>query len=276
MINKFAAAVEQAAAQTNMAEAQKGGGDYQPPAAGLVRLRFVGYIELGKHDKEFKGVVSQKPFAQFLFEASGPKHPPREFDGVKTPIMFSERMVKSQSEKAAFFKLFRRMAAGTSAKHFAELLGREYIATVVHNTVGEGADAKTYANLKDADGVWTIREPFIDNVDPETGEATRTQIKVDEPTVPLRCFLWDYADKDQWDSLFIDGEWEAKTDDKGKVTQEARSKNVYQNAIRSAHDFVGSPWQQVLAAGGEADIPDPETPAANAGDASADPLEGAG
>jgi hypothetical protein len=276
VINKFAAAVEAAASQTNMAEAQKGGGDYTPPAEGLVRLRFVGYIEIGKHDKEFKGVTSQKPFVQFLFEASGPKHPPREFDGVKTPIMFSERMVKSQSDKAAFFKLFRRMSAGTQAKHFAELLGRDYIATVVHNTVGEGADAKTYANLKDKDGVWTIREPFVDNVDAESGEATRIQIKVDEPTTPLRCFLWDYPDQEQWDSLFIDGQWDAKTDEKGKVTQEARSKNVYQNAIRSAHDFIGSPWQLVLSAGGEADIPDVDTASSTAGDASSDPLEGAG
>lgn len=275
MINKFAAAIEQAAEQTNMAEAVKGGGDYVPPAEGLVRLRFVGYIELGKHDKEYKGVVSQKPFVQFLFEASGPKHPPREFEGTKTPIMFSERMVKSQSEKAKFFKLFRRMSVGTQAKHFAELLGREYIATVVHNTVGEGADAKTYANLVDKDGVWTIREPFVDNTDPESGEVTRTKIKVDEPTTPLRCFMWDYADKDQWDSLFIDGQWDAKTDEKGKVTQEARSKNVYQNAIKSAHDFVGSPWQLVLSAGGEADIPDTDTPSSS-GDASSDPLEGAG
>lgn len=276
MINKFAAAVEQAASQTNMAEAQKGGVDYVPPAAGLVRLRFVGYIELGKHDKEYNKVVSQKPFVQLLFEASGPKHPPREFDGVKTPIMFSERMVKSQSEKAAFFKLFRRMSTGTTAKHFAELLGREYIATVVHNTVGEGADAKTYANLKDADGVWTIREPFIDNVDAESGEATRVQIKVDEPTVPLRCFLWDYPDQEQWDSLFIDGQWDAKTDDKGKETSPARSKNVYQNAIKSAHDFIGSPWQEVLSAGGEADIPDVGSADSTAGNAASDPLEGAG
>lgn len=273
-INPFASAIQEAAEQTDMNEAQSGGGEYTPPAEGLVRLRFVGYIELGKHDKEYKGVKSQKDFAQLLFEASGPKHPPRE-DG--TPIMFSQRMTKSQSDKAAFFKLFRRMNPSGSAKHMAELLGNAYIATVIHNTVGEGDDKRTYANLKDGDGVWTIREPFIDNVDPVSGEATRINVPVAEPTQPIRCFLWDYATKDMWDSLFIDGQWDAKTDEKtGKVIQEAKSKNVYQNAIRSAHNWQGSKMQEMLFAGGEADIPDAEKPAGNAGDASADPLEGAG
>lgn len=271
-VNPFADAIAEAAQQTNMNEAQSGG-DYTPPAAGLVRLRFVGYIELGKHDKEYQGKTSQKEFVQLLFEASGPKHPPRE-DG--TPIMFSLRMVKSQSDKAGFFKLFRRMNPSGSAKHMAELLGNAYIGTVVHNVV-EGDQKKTYVNLKDADGMWTIREPFIDNTDPETGEVTRTQLQVAEPTTPIRCFLWQYATKEMWDSLFIDGQWDAKTDDKGKVIQEAKSKNVYQNAIRSAHDWYGSPMQEMLFAGGEADIPNAEKPrAAGSGDASADPLEGAG
>lgn len=274
IVNPFATAIEQAAAVTNMNEAQAGGGDYTPPAEGLVRLRFVGYIELGKHDKEYQGKVSQKDYVQLLFEASGPKHQPSE-NGV--PIMFSERMVKSQSDKAAFFKLFRRMADGTQAKHFAELLGREYLATVVHNVVGEGTDKKTYANLKDKDGVWTIRAPFIDNIDPESGEATRTQVKVAEPTTPIRCFIWDSPAqlKEMWDSLFVDGQWDARVDDKGVETSPSKSKNVYQAQIKKAHNWVGSPIQEILNAGGEADIPDPETPG-TAGDASADPLEGAG
>lgn len=272
-VNPFLSAIQEAAEQTNMNEAQTGGGDYTPPAEGLVRLRLVGYIELGKHDKEYQGKTSQKDYVQLLFEASGPKHPPRE-DG--TPIMFSERMVKSQSDKAAFFKLFRRMNPSGSAKHMAELLGKPFIATVIHNVTGEGDQKRTYANLKDSDGVWTIREPFIDNIDPETGESTRTQLNVAEPTVPIRCFLWDYATEDMWKSLFVDGQWDARTDANGKVTQEARSKNVYQNAIKSAHDWQGSKMQELLFAGGEADIPDAEKPGAASDGAAGDPLEAAG
>ena len=56
-VNPFANAIAEAAQQTDMNEAQSGG-DYTPPAAGLVRLRFVGYIELGKHDKEYQGTFS--------------------------------------------------------------------------------------------------------------------------------------------------------------------------------------------------------------------------
>lgn len=273
MTNPFANAIAEAASQTNMNEATTGGGEFTPPAEGLVRLRFVGYIELGKHDKVWQGKTSQAEYVQLLFEASGPKHPPRE-DG--SPIMFSQRMVKSTSEKAGFYKLFRRMNPTGKATHIAELLGRAFLATVVHKVVGEGKDKRTYANLKDAEGVWTVREPFIDNVDPETGDVTRTEISVAEPTTPIRCFLWDYATEAMWKSLFVDGEWEARTDESGKVVQEARSKNIYQNAIRAAHNWAGSPMQEMLEAGGEPDVPDAEKPAGEAGDASADPLEGAG
>lgn len=272
-VNPFANAIQEAASQTDMNEAQKGGGDFVPPAEGLVRLRFVGYIELGKHDKEYKGKISQKEYVNLLFEASGPKHPPYE-DG--TPIMFSARMVKSQSEKAGFFKLFRRMNPTGTAKHIAELLGNAYIATVVHNTTGEGDQKRTYANLTDKEGVWTIREPFIDNIDAETGEATRVMIKIDEPKTPIRCFLWDYATKDMWDSIFIDGMYDELKDDNGKVIREAKSKNRFQNQIKAAHNWVGSPMQEMLFAGGEADVPDAEKPEGGQGAASDDPLEAAG
>lgn len=275
MTNPFANAINEAAAQTNMNEASKGG-EFTPPAEGLVRLRLVGYIELGKHDKEFKGQKKQVDLVQVVFEASGPKHPPRE-DG--SPILFSERLTKSTSEKAKFFKLFRRMNPTGSATHMAQLLGKAFIATVHHNTSGEGDNKRTYANLTDAEGVWTIKEPFIDNVNPESGDVTRMAIQVDEPKTPIRCFLWDYANKEQWDSLFIDGMWEAKTDDNGKELYPAKSKNVYQNTIKAAHNWQGSPMQEILFAGGEADVPNAETPDRSpdaAGSASDDPLEGAG
>lgn len=272
MSNPFLNAIEEAASQTNMNEAQTGG-EFTPPAEGLVRLRFVGYIELGKHEKDYKGKKSQVDKVQLLFEASGPKHPPRE-DG--SPIMFSQRLTLSTSEKAMFYKLFKRMNPTGSATHMAQLLGNSYLATVVHNTSGEGDQKKTYANLRDAEGVWTIREPFLDNTDPESGEVTRTKINVAEPVTPLRCFMWQYADKAQWDSIFIDGTYEERKDDKGNVTQEARSKNVYQETIKSAHNWVGSKMQEILFAGGEADLPDVSKVEGSAGAASDDPLEGAG
>lgn len=271
MANPFTKAIEEAASQTNMNEASKGGGDYTPPAAGLVRLRFVGYIELGKHDHVFQGKTSQREFVKLIFEASGPKHPPRE-DG--TPIMFTLTLNLSTNEKAAFYKLFKRMSAGKKVTHMAELLGEAYIGTVIHNVVKDdnGGKDRTFANLKDAEGVWTIREPFIDVPDAETGEVERKVVQVADPITPLRCFLWDYADKPMWDSLFIDGQWDEVRDDNGVVKQAARTKNVHQEYIKQAHNWVGSKMQEMLFAGGEADIPD----TASAGTASDDPLEGAG
>lgn len=273
-VNPFANAIKQAAEQTDMNESQSLG-EWTPPAEGLVRLRFVGYIEIGKHDKEYNKQVKQVDYAILLFEASGPKHP-RSDAGV--PIMFTVRVTKSLNEKAGFYKLFKRMNPQGTATHFAELLGNPYLGTVVHNVVGEGENKRTYANLKDNEGVWTIREPYIDVPDPETGDVERRMVSVDEPVTPLRCFLWDYADKTQWDSLFIDGMTEERKDEKtGKVISEARTKNIYQEQIKKAHNWQGSIMQEILFAGGEADIPDAEKP--SKGDdsgASGDPLEAAG
>ena len=44
-----------AASQANANEAKQGGGDYTPPPKGLARLRFTGYVELGKHTKKVTG-----------------------------------------------------------------------------------------------------------------------------------------------------------------------------------------------------------------------------
>ncbi len=78
------AAIAAAAQQTNMNEAQKGGGgSYEPPAAGLARLRLVGYIETGKeHDERYS---KTKDKVRLIFELSGPKHKPKEVEEVPAP-----------------------------------------------------------------------------------------------------------------------------------------------------------------------------------------------
>lgn len=80
------AAIAAAAAQTDMTKAQKGGegGGYTPPAEGLCRLRFVGYIECGKHHDEKYNKTRER--VKLIFELSGPKHAPKELeDGTKLP-----------------------------------------------------------------------------------------------------------------------------------------------------------------------------------------------
>jgi hypothetical protein len=280
------AAVERAAAEgPNMTEAV-GGGDFPdraPAAEGLVRLRLIGYIEIGDHAKEFKGEKKTKPFVKLQFELSGPKHPPLEFEGRKSPQIITLTETLSLNEKANFFKLFKRLNYQGKHTHFAQMLGEDFLGTVHHNVVGEGADKKTYANLRD-DAGYTIRPPFIDVYDEATDTTSQRRIPVDKPLSPLRCFLWNFADKPMWDSLFIDGSYEDKKDKDGKVIRAGTSKNYWQNLIRSALNFKGSPAAEILFAGGEPDLPESETPerdplAVQAGieakaGAAADPLAG--
>lgn len=264
-LSKFQKAIEEAAEQNDFTEAQAGF-EFKALPEGPCRLRFVGYIETGRHEKEFKGEKKEKEYARFIFEVSGPKIEARE-DG--SPNYLSFEIIKSLSDRATFYKLFRRMNGSGTAKIFAELLGKAYRGVIRHNVVGEGSNARTYVNLTDADGVYTIAEPYYD--DPETGE--RKLLAVDDVKGPIRCFLWDYADKDQWDSIFIDGEYEARPAEDGKAALPARSKNIYQERIKSALNWIGSPMQELLLGDldiGEAQKPDRSDEAADG--AAGDPL----
>jgi hypothetical protein len=252
------AAIAQAAAEgPNMNEAQAGGGgDYDPPAQGMTRLRFISYIEVGVHMDGPQGKEKKKDLAILQFELSGPKHPPKVLDdGRKIPHIIRIDLPVYLNEKANFYKLFKRMNHTGDATHIAQLLGREYLGTVVHVTKGEGDSKKVYANLRDESG-FTIRPPFVE--DPETGESRR--IAVDEAITPLTCFLWNYATKEMWDALYIDGKWDDKKDDSGKVVREGVSKNKWQNRIRAALNWQDSPMAQLLFAGVEPDLPASEQP----------------
>lgn len=208
----------------NMTEATEGG-DYVPPAAGPCRLRLIAYVEVGKHTSDFKGEVKQADKVQLVFELSGPKHAPQDMDGEKVPyrITIYENAGKNYgplNEKANLYKLFKAMNYDGSATHFAQLLGKEYLGTVVHSEKG----GKVYASLRGDNG-YTVRPPIFE--DPETGETRR--IAVAEPLSPLRLFLWNMADLEQWSSLFI-------TEDR----------NPFQKMIRQADNFAGSPIQVCL------------------------------
>lgn len=271
-IENIQGAIKEAAAQTDMNEAQGGGGgERRIPAEGLTRLRFISYIELGiHHDEKYS---KDKNEVVLQFELSGPKHEPFEINGKKVPFIITIRENLSLNEKANFFKLFRRMNHTGEYTHMAQMLGKEFLGTVVNVERGEGPNKRTYSNLRD-DGGYTIRPPFVE--DPETGESKR--IEVQPALTPLRCFLFDYADKEQWDSIFIDGRWDDKTDDEGKVIREGRSKNIYQNTIREAKNFAGSPIADILLSdGAQLDVGEAEKPERKEGaseGAPADPLEG--
>ncbi len=253
--DKFKNAVSEMAEHEDHTEVQQGVSS-EPYPAGPVKLRFVEYIELGKHEKTWQGKTKLVEKCILGFEISSAKIPARE-DG--SPNMIRITLNKSLSDKSAYYKLFRRMNEDHDVKVFPQLLGNPYRGTIIHNVKGEGADKKVYANLNDPDGVYTIASPSY--IDAETEE--RRVISVPEPTAECRCFVWNYPDKEQWDSLFIDGEWEAR---EGKPAQ---SKNIWQNRIKEAKNWTGSPMQELLF--GTLDVGDVEKPTKS--QAAADPLD---
>lgn len=242
------AAVQQAAAKgPNMNEAQKGGSvAYVPPAEGVCRLRLVGYIEGGRQVHEFQGVTSYKDKVKLIFELSGPKHQPRVLDdGTVIPHRLTVEETLSLSEKANFYKLFRAMNYDGEARHMAQLLGREFLGTIVHYTTKKG---NTVARLKGQNG-YTVRSPYYE--DPITGD--KHHVVADPAVSELRCFLWEFPSKEMWDSLYIEGEYEERKDDKGNVIMPARSKNTLQEWIMSAQNWKGSPMEDILQ--GDIDMP---------------------
>lgn len=234
----YAAAVAAAAKQTDMNKATKGGEGYQPPAKGLARLRFVGYIECGKQKDEWQGQVKIKEKVKLIFELSGPKHAPKEIDGNKIPHRITIEENLSLNEKAWFYKIFKAMNYNGEATHIAQLLGQEFLGEVIHKTSKRG---KTYATLK-GDAGYTIRAPYVE--DPETGETRK--VPAGPQLSEIRCFLWDYASKEMWDSVYIDGQYDEEKNEAGEVVRPARSKNVFQEQIRAAVNFEGSPIAEIL------------------------------
>lgn len=283
--NAINAAISAAAQQVDMTKATSGGGgDYQPPAAGPCRLRLVGYIELGKQTEQFQGKDRVRDMVAMTFELSGKNHPPREIDGKQYPILMDVTLPLSLNEKANFFKLFQRLNHSQKYTHMAELLGQSMIGEVIHREYEVNGQKRIAAELKSKGDGFTIKPPYV--LDPNTDEMVR--VEAGTQLSPTRCFLWDYADLEQWGSLFIEGEYEERKDKDGKVIAPAKSKNKYQLRIRSAVNFDSSPIALLLKTNGiKLDLPAPgsmddddapttddaETPAGDAlaGTASAQP-----
>ena len=257
-----------------------GGGDYTPPAEGPCRLRLVGYVEVGKHERKIKGVPKVENQVLLVFELSGKNHEPRDVNGEKVPYRITVKLNLSLNEKATFFKLFQRMNYAGDASHMVQLLGRPFLGTVYHRK-WKGTDGKerVEAELSNKADGFSIRPPRRQNEDDEW-----VPVEVAPALSELRAFIWQLADEEQWASLFIDGEYPARTDDKGEVVAKAKSKNVFQNTIRSAMNFEGSPIAAVLAGKGigkldlpdvdTEDGPDEEPQQGPVSDAGADPLAG--
>lgn len=225
--------------------------EYKIPDAGATVARFIGYVEVGTHPEFYQGKEKEHPaaYAKLIFELLGPKHVRTDDNGVKSGTLYYEDVTIKTDEKAAFRKLFMKMRGGRdSIKHMAQMLGEGFVVKVVHNTVGEGDKKKTYANIKH-DGEWLVFPPIKE--DPLSGEVE--EIKVPPMISAPRLFLFASPTKEQWDSIFIDGEYERKNQD---GTTSTHSKNFIQRRIMDAKNFEGSAVEEMLSGLGELDLTD--------------------
>lgn len=231
------------------------------PKEGACLLRLFGYIELGRFESRTAG---HKPAFKCmnLFEISSKKHLIENAEGKKVPQKFTLRMNKGKTAKSGFKKVFNQMnkACGGGMQHMFQMFGMPFMGKIYHNTVGEGDNKVTYANL-DNEGAYSFEAPVMEDPLSEDGELK--QIPVMELYHEKIGFLWEpdpehISDEEyveMWDSLFIEGEHEPDKD--GKV----KSKNWIQETIKENIEWNGSRLQGLVEE--DLDISDFETTPAN-------------
>lgn len=239
-----------AAAGADQTKAQAGGGNYEPPAAGPGLARFVGYVECGKQKGTFKGAPVIKEKVMLIFELVGKRHATGEDD---QPHRVTITESYSLNEKANFFKLFQRMNYKQEAQHIVQLLGEGFKVEVIHDKWTDRQGKERIDITFKGPGGYTIAPPRKEDEDSETGWV---DVAVPAARSQIRCFLWEHADMEQWGSLFIDGEYPERKNDKGEVTAPAKSKNTLQHKVMAAVNFNGSPIHTLLLANGaKLDLP---------------------
>lgn len=218
---------EQSGIDMNEAVAGGGGGRLLP--AGYAFAQLVEYIEFGMQPQEFQG-QKKDPAMEFSvgFALTGQGY--SNDDG--TPyIVRPYSMALSRNEKARAFLLFKKLNYKGTAKNFAQLLGQKWLVKIVH-------EAKT---KKDNTIVSRLDlTSFLPPNDPVTGNPYPIP---DAPDNMYRLFLWNRPTRAGWDSLYIEGTYEAK---EGKP---AASKNRLQETCLKALDYAGSPLETLLSAG---------------------------
>lgn len=233
------------------------------PAAGLCHLRFVGYVELGKHYGTFKGVQKKNPEREvkLTFEVVSPRHT----QGKEYPITISLNTLSiSTNAKSKYHKLFKAMAMGDETiKHLAQCLGKAYCGKIFHNTYkNKKGEEVTIATLQNPDTrEFAIFPPIAE--DYETGETKK--INVAPAKSEKICFVWNKPLLKMWKAIEIGG-----------TTDDGRSKNWMQERCLEAIDFKGSPLQAMLALNNlptEVQKPEDNAPAPDAEDAPAPEVE---
>ena len=236
-------AAAEAEDQTKMKEGG-GGFDRPVPAQGKAILRLQQYIEVGKqpsNNPKFKDAEQ----VMLRFELHTPNHLieiDTEDGKKKIPNTIDVRLPKG-GKNSKYGRLFAALNYNGKFNHFAQMVGAgSWLAEVSHNVTNAGTDKeKTYANL-DKNKAWTFAAPIVE--DPIEG--TSKPIPVPELDGDPKVFLWENKGLSDpqylalWESIFIEGEIEAKGD------KPARSKNWIQELITSSLTFEGSRLHKLL------------------------------
>lgn len=245
-------AIGNAAAEAEDQTQMKEGGSFERPVPekGLAFIRLQQYIEIGKQ-KSANPKYKDTERVMLRFELLTPKHMIEiEVDNEKKKIPLTiDVSIPKGGKTSKYGKLFTALNHSGKYNHFAQMVGQATaIAEIHHNVYKEGTkEEKTYANLTDAQGAWTIKPPVKE--DPETGEVASYNIP--ELQGSPKVFLWEnkgITDADYvtlWNELFIEGEYEAKD---GKP---AKSKNWIQDTIAKGLTFKESRLFKLLQANPE-------------------------
>lgn len=230
---------------TDMTETKAGGQGARILPAGTAYVRPCMYIELGtQKQREFQG-KAKDPAPMFVLgfrvvggggmnkEGKPERYVQEEgnFPLIKTyetPISLFEK-----SKAVGYHQALNRV--GAKSTHFIQKLAEQPLYQL---PIGVKIDEKTKKERQDID--FRALQPAFD--------AAAMQ-EVQAPTLKpehIQAFLWDKPSKEQWDSIFIDGVWEAQKDESGKITKPAQSKNFWQERILGALNFEGSPIQKLL------------------------------
>lgn len=285
-----AAAIAQAAQEEDHTKVGASGEGYKPPAEGKVFVRLVQYLELGKSSYEYQGKPKVKDNVRLVFEIPpSEKYPGHEYEenGVKKvrPQMLTINANKTQGANGGWIQLVAKLNHDKSITHVAQALGKAFKVEIIHNKKEVNGKEVVYANINR--GKEYLIEPAVREVTDDEGNITKEPVKVKDPISPILCFLWDYADMEQWNSLYIPGEYEEVKNEKGEVERPARTKNVIQERIKQATNFIGSPIYNLLQAEGQeldvgevenhraaADATESQAAQSASAAAGADPLEG--
>ena len=248
----------QAVSGIDMSEAVSGGQGARMLPPGIAFAQLIEVVELGKQPQEYNGQAKDPVMeVQLAFALTGQCQTPdangafekyTNEDG--TPyIIRPYSMTMHRNDKAAAFKLFKKLNFKGTAKTFGQLLGQKWLVDVVH--VPKSQKDKTLVSRLNM-------ESFRPAIDPMSGQPYPIP---DAPDSYFKAFSWAKPTLAAWDSLFVEGEWAAVEAKDGKPARAAQSKNRVQETILGAVDFDGSPLQALLLANGKP-IPVKAAPAA--------------